>query len=153
MLLRLLTFGALATTAACFTSERDPVLIVTDIEVTGENDLSLLDVEVHLFDESTRAHLGCSGQRQGMEPVDDNDIRYALDAVFVRPDESEIIDRDLIGRPIEMIVIEDDEFPCPEPPGPEDDVIGLAAGLDIATFDVGQLLTFDRVTAIRVTFD
>ena len=153
MLLRLLTVGALAVTAACVESDRDPVLIVTDLEVTGENDLSLLDVEVHIFDQTTRTHLGCSGQDQGMESVDDNDIRYALEAVFVHGDESEVIDRDLLGRSIEMIVIEDDDLPCPEPPGPDDDVIGLAPDLDIATFDAGALLAFDRVTAIRVTFD
>ena len=152
--LSLALFAATAA-AACETSDHTRIPKVTDLTVTNEDDFSLLDVEVHLFDSTTHAHLGCSGQNQGMEPVDASDVVYQLDAHFIRaiPDEDQLMtEDDLVGRGIEMQIIEDDALPCPEPPGLEDDVIGIAT-VDFTTFDLGRSLSFDDVVNVRVTFD
>lgn len=133
--------------------EHEPRVLVRDIEVTDENDFSALDVEVHLFDEATRVHLGCSGRDQGMEIVDASDVRYAINAEFERPNGDTLLADDLRGRSLELIVIEDDVNPCPLPPDQEDDVIGLRQGLDHATLELGALQSFDDVVALRVVFD
>ncbi len=132
----------------------EPDLRLTTLRVTGESDLGLLDVEVHLFDADSHEHLGCAGQDEGLEGVDVDDVTYHLDAWFRRP----YVDDDvrpwmLDGRAVELQVIEDDVAPCPSPPGIEDDVIGISPPLDRLTFERGTTLTFDRVTAIRVVID
>jgi hypothetical protein len=127
--------------------------MVREIEVTGETDLGALDVEVHLFDQGTRVHLGCSGRDQGMEVVDVSDVRYSINAEFERPNGDTLYADDLRGRPLELIVIEDDVNPCTRPPDMEDDVVGIRQGLDHATLALGGLQSFDNVIALRVVFD
>lgn len=133
--------------------EREPRVVVREIEVTGEEDFSALDIEVHLFDQGTRQHLGCSGRDQGLEIVDASDIRYSVDADFEAPDGDTLLADDLRGRPLELIVIEDDVNPCRQPPDQEDDVVGIRDGLDYDTLSLGTLQSFDDVIALRIVFD
>lgn len=154
MLLRLLTLATLATTtAACF-GESDPVLRITDLEITGETDFGALDVEVHLFDQTSREHLGCAGNEEGLEEIDASDVHYAVDAFFRRSgSDNEVYPDELEGRVLELIVIEDDLAPCPAPPGPDDDVVGLLADSDLVELEAGPTLGFDDVVLIRVAVE
>ncbi len=138
--------------AACIGKHRDEV-VITDIQITGETDFGALDVEVHLFDDVTGTHLGCAGAAQGLEGVDASDVAYSVYANIEQPDGDVIYADDLEGRVLELIVIEDDVAPCPTPPGPEDDVVGLREGLDHGTLDRGPIQAFDDVVALRVAFE
>lgn len=151
-MLRHLVLAALAASAAaCIDSE--PTFQVTELEVSGETDFGLLEVEVHLFDQDTRVHLGCAGEEEGLEDVDASDIRHLISAELIRPGTDDgLHESDLAGRRIEMIVIEDDDLPCPVPPGPDDDVIGIALDLGVGAFDTGAIFSFDRVVAMRAGF-
>lgn len=134
--------------------QHDPELLVTDIAVTGETDFGNLDVEVHLFDAVTHAHLGCAGAGEGLEKVDADDIHYEVSAFFRDPiTRHQVPPAAVDGRPIEVQVIEDDLDPCPTAPGPDDDVIGISPALDVATFDRGETLAFDRVVTLRVSIE
>lgn len=131
-----------------------PDLRITTLEVTGEVDFGLLDVEVHLFDASTHEHLGCSGEYEGLEGVDLDDVTYRLDAWVREPyADVAVAPRDLTGRMIELQVIEDDLGQCPDPPGLQDDVIGISPPLDRSTFDSGLMLSFDRVSTIQLVIN
>jgi hypothetical protein len=152
---RLLFVGALAAgLMACGSTDHEPRLFIDELEITGETDFGALDVEVHLFDEATRAHLGCAGADEGLEQVDASDIRYTLDA-FVRSTATgdALTESELFGRSIEVIVIEDDAVPCPAPPGPDDDVVGLAGQLGLEVFDTAPVLAFEGVVALGVGLD
>lgn len=141
----------LALTLAACADDGLEHLEITTIQVTGEVDFGALEVEVHLFDAVDLTHLGCAGQDDGLEQVDDSDVRYQLVARFQDPrDGSEVDALDLAGRAIEVQVIEDDTDRCPTPPGPDDDVIGIATGLD---FRAGQTVAFDNVTALRIAIE
>lgn len=156
MLLRLLAVTTLATTtAACFGGDSDPVLRITDLQITGETDFGALDVEVHLFDENTREHLGCAGSQDGLQEVDASDFHYEVYASFRHGDDTdrELFPEELAGRSIELIVIEDDVAPCPVPPGIDDDVVGLRTGLGLTDFELGTTLSFDDVVALRVAVE
>lgn len=137
-------------TGACGGGSGD-ALRITDIEVTGETDFGSLEVEVHLFDALDHTFLGCAGQGEGLEDVDASDVTYAVSAYFRGPDSDfEIDPLDLAGRSIEVQVIEDDTDPCPAPPGPDDDVIGIATGID---FYAGQTVAFEDVTLLRIAVE
>lgn len=135
-------------TGACGGGSGD-ALRITDIEVTGETDFGSLEVEVHLFDALDHTFLGCAGQGEGLEDVDASDVTYAVSAYF-RDSDFEIDPVDLAGRSIEVQVIEDDTDPCPAPPGPDDDVIGIATGID---FYAGQTVAFEDVTLLRIAVE
>ncbi|HVV82834.1 MAG TPA: hypothetical protein VHE35_07125 [Kofleriaceae bacterium] len=131
-----------------------PDLRLTRLEVTGENDFGLLDLEVHLFDADTHEHLGCSGQDQGLEDADEDNVMYGLDAWFVRPySDGELRPWMLGGRTLEIQVIEDDADRCPAPPGAMDDMIGISGPVDRDTFERAPMLSFDRVMAIQIQID
>lgn len=144
----LLAALALSLAAGCTGGDGVDRLWLTDIEVTGETDFGALDVEVHLFDAIDHTHLGCAGQGDGLEDVDQSDVHYQVAALFQDPvDGGEVTPFDIVGRSIEVQVIEDDVAPCPAPPGPDDDVIGIATGLDFYT---GRPVTFDNVIDLRI---
>jgi hypothetical protein len=102
---------------------------VSAIRVTGETDGpgTRLEVEVHLEDADSGADLGCSGQDQGMGPVDYDDTDYAVRAWFVKPDGAPLGLDDLAGRRVRVHVIEDDSQPCPGPITRDDDDMGRSA--------------------------
>ncbi|HTJ47658.1 MAG TPA: hypothetical protein VL463_36430 [Kofleriaceae bacterium] len=102
------------------------------IEVHGVTDNlgDNLEVELHLEDATTGADLGCTGQSQGMEQVDDDDIPYTIDARFVRRSDGALLDmNDLAGRTIRVHAIEDDDDPCPGNIGSFDDDMGTSASV------------------------
>lgn len=132
----------------------DPEIRITSLRVTGESDWGRLDVEVHLYDAVTHQHLGCAGDGEGLEDVDANDITYRLDAWFREPVADVALHPSVLdGRTVELQVMENDTSPCPEPPHPEDDVIGISPPLGRAAFDAGATLAFDRVVELRVVAD
>lgn len=140
--------------SGCIFVDSGPELRITQLRVTGESDFGMLDVEVHLFDASTHQFLGCSGEQEGLEHVDDNDLTYRVDAWFRHPDhDMELEPSDVRGRLVEVQVIEDDVAPCPAPPGIDDDVIGISPALTADTFDARPVLAFDRVPAIQIVID
>lgn len=145
---------ALAGGAGCIFVDHDREVRITELEVTGETDWGLLDVEVHLFDADTHQHLGCAGAAEGLERVDEDDVMYHVDAWFRAPYADVAIEPwELDGRALELQVIEDDVGVCPEPPSIEDDMIGISPPVDRAMFEVGPMLSFDRVMGIRVVID
>lgn len=146
-----LVLGA-AALGACTGGNAVPELHITDIEVTNEVDTlaGALEIEVHLFDAVSHEHLGCSGQDHGLEHVDASDIPYAVDAYFVSTATGlRLTQDDLIGRSVEVQVIEDDAEPCPVAPGTSDDVVGIAT-TDPSAFDRGDTVAFDSVVALRI---
>ncbi len=149
-LARIVLALALAT-AACTGGDGRERLGITTIEVTGETDLGALEVEVHLFDALTGGHLGCAGQGDGLEDVDHSDVRYQVFGCFRDPVYgNEVAPSAVVGRAVDVHVIEDDSMPCLDRPGPDDDVIGIATGLDLAA---GQTVGFDDVTALRIAIE
>jgi hypothetical protein len=137
----------------CFGSS-PPKLWITDVEVTGETDFGALEVEVHLFDADTAEYLGCSGQDQGLRDVDASDLDYAVDAHFVDPGGvHRVSPDDLVGRAVEIQVIEDDQDPCPVQPGAQDDVIGISDPIDGASIGPDLPLAFDRVVSLHLAVD
>lgn len=111
------------------------VMWASAIRVTGETDGlgSALEVELHLEDATTGVDLGCTGQDQGMESVDDDDVDYAIDAHFVKPDGSMLAMDDLAGRSVRVHAIEDDDDPCPGNIGSFDDDLGTSAAVPAAS--------------------
>jgi hypothetical protein len=104
------------------------VMWASAIRVHGETDTLAggLEVELHLEDATTGADLGCTGQGQGMEPVDLDDTDYSVDAHFVKPDGSLLAMSDLSGRTVRVHAIEDDDDPCPGNIGSWDDDMGTS---------------------------
>ena len=123
---------ALTLVAGCGTSARPrdaavpptPVdtLAVRTIEVTHQRDWPTprLEVEIHFFDAISNEHLACAS----LVSVDRADVRYDIDDQ-VAPIAA------LRGRQLRVEVIEDDADPCPVPPGPRDDTIGLLGPITV----------------------
>jgi hypothetical protein len=132
----------------------DPELEIDHLEVTGESDgISALDVEVHVFDADTGEWLGCAGQEQGLEEVDQSDVAYD---VLAYPEDAggfRLRDSDLFGRNVYFQVIEDDIDPCPAPPNYDggDDLIGESGPLPGDIFSTPAHYSFDRVVDLGVS--
>ena len=151
IVLAALAAGA-AGAAGCGTSP--PELWITDVEVTNETDFGALEVEVHLFDADSGAFLGCSGQDQGLRDVDASDVDYAVRAHFVDPGGTvRLTPDDLAGRSITIQVIEDDQDPCPFPPGTLDDVIGISDPVGGDAIGPDLPLAFDDVVSLHLAVD
>lgn len=149
----ILLAAAAAGAGGCIIDAGDD-LRITELRVTGESDFGLLDVEVHLFDGLTREHLGCSGEYEGLEHVDYNDVTYHLDAWFREPwADHEVRPWMLDGRLIEIQVVEDDVARCPDPPSIEDDMIGISPMVDRRMFERAPTLAFDHVMELRITIE
>lgn len=89
-----------------------------------------LEVELHLEDATTGVDLGCTGQDQGMEPVDDDDIDYTIDAHFVALGTGALLGMDdLAGHTVRVHATEDDDDPCPGNIGTFDDDMGTSAAV------------------------
>lgn len=121
----------------------DSHLQLRAIQVDNETDSgNVLEVEVHVLDATTGAFLGCSGNLQGLVNVDQSNLRYNVDAHFVKPGglvgypapRSEWLTRkDVEGKTLKLVVIEDDLSACPTPADPEDDVLGTSVSLAAAS--------------------
>lgn len=92
-----------------------PLVKVKEIQVINESDgIGRLEVEVHLYDQATGVFLGCSGQINGLEEVDNSGTFYNVDARFRRPlFGPDLTFQDIQDRDVYMTVIEDDSRPCP----------------------------------------
>lgn len=103
---------------------------------------------------ATREYLGCSGQVEALEDVDESDVTYHLDAWFRSPyDDEELPPSILDGRTVELQVSEDDDLPCPAPPSEDDEMIGISGPIDRAMVDDAPMLTFGRVVELRLEID
>lgn len=109
------------------------ILRIKQLEVGAVTDSGLLEVEVHLVNAATGATLGCSGMLQGLNGVDGGQIRYDVNAHFVRPGgilgypnprREWLTESDVQGVELRAIVVEDDLAACPTPQGTDDDLIG-----------------------------
>jgi hypothetical protein len=100
------------------------VLRVTAIQVPNldPNESGLLEMEVHLYEMGSGTFLGCSGAIHGMLTVDQPGVPYALNAYFVRPgsvsrypapQRAWLTHADVRGRMLKVVVVEDDDTPCP----------------------------------------
>lgn len=132
---------------------------ITEIEIANEDDSgTLLEVEVHLFDARTGLFLGCSGERDGLEYVDEPGVVYYPDATFGRaPDGRSLLTVDeLIGRDLFAVVIEDDQEPCPVPTNEGtvdiviDDLIGESPVFRGEDLEVGVAFGFGNVTWLEM---
>jgi hypothetical protein len=145
---------SLSSLVAC-TGTNDPELEIDQIQVTGETDgISALDVEVHVFDADTDEWLGCAGQEQGLEQVDQSDVTYDVSAFPEDGGGFRLRDSDLFGRNIYFEVIEDDIDPCPAPPNfaGGDDLIGDSGPISGDSLGAPGLdLAFGRVDELGVT--
>lgn len=137
-------------------SNTSPVeLRVHTLEVTREDDgISSLDIEIHIFDEATGEHLGCSGSDQGLEEVDASDVNYRLNAHFRSADRNERMTIDMVeGRTLIFDVWEDDARPCPTAPSDVDgdDPVGTSGPLQGDSIDIG-VLTFGNVNELELGY-
>jgi hypothetical protein len=107
-----------------------------------------------MFDAETLEHLGCSGEYEGLSGVDRNDVTYRVDAWFRDPSGDFALEPWILnGRTVELVVSEDDDGRCPEPPGSTDDMIGISGPIDRAMVEGGPMLSFDRVMGIRLVIE
>lgn len=124
---------------------------VTGIEITGEMESSLLDVEVHLYDADTGEFLGCSGGLHGLNSVDASDQFYRVNAFFTMMDYTILTYEMIEERSVYLLVIEDDRFACPGAyVSGTDDVVGRSndfCGCDLAE---QQDLSFGNVTRLII---
>ncbi len=100
--------------------------------------------------------LGCSGADSGLRDVDEASVRYFVSGYFQRPPdgETELTLDDVVNRDVFLLVIEDDQDPCPLPTNEgsfdliADDLIGESAvfrGEDLAD---GLVFAFDDVARL-----
>lgn len=136
-------------------TDGSPELRIYTLEVTREDDgISALDIEIHVFDEATGAHIACAGNDQGLEEVDASDVNYRLNAHFRRTDRSTRLTLDYVeGRTLIFDVWEDDSRPCPEPPSEMDgdDPVGTSGPLPGEAIDIG-VLTFGNVNELELGY-
>lgn len=124
-------------------------LWITQIEVLGESDgLTRLDIEVHLFDRASRAHLGCSS----LEPVDVSGELFELEASFRDASGRRVEPADLFGRDVVIEVIEDDFEPCPAPPdlANGDDPVGTSGPIFGEDLGLTGPLSFENVAVLTL---
>jgi len=96
-----------------------PAVKINEIEVKNLTDgIGSLEMEVHIHEAGTDRFLGCSGQLNGLQPVDVSGRRYAVNARFTldQSRQRNVTYFDIKDKNIYVVVIEDDEFPCPCPP-------------------------------------
>lgn len=131
---------------------------ITEIEITNEDDpASLLEVEVHLYDARSGAFLGCSGDADGLAPVDEADVAYLVTGYFGRVPSGDLLTvDDVIGRDLFAVVIEDDHEPCPMPTNEgtfdliTDDLIGESPVFRGEDLDRGVAFGFGDVVWIVI---
>jgi hypothetical protein len=129
----------------------DGPIYVSEIMVTGDYDLTRLEVEVHIVDANTGRLLGCAGDHQGLRHVNYPDVMYEVYAEFHTPNGNTLYYSDLKYRDIEIWVIEDDLDPCPAPFLPNvDDVIGISGVIDGRELRRQIRLSFDDVVHLRI---
>lgn len=138
----------------------DPTFVaITEIEIANESDSgTLLEVEVHLYDWQTGLFLGCSGQADGLGQVDESGVTYFPTGFFGRPpDGADLLTvEELIGRDLFVVVVEDDDEPCPVPTNDgtfdlvTDDHIGTSPVFRGEDLDVGVAFGFDDVTWVVI---
>lgn len=157
-----LLIATLVTAAGACTDVLTPAptfVAITEIEVTNETDSgTLLEVEVHLYDARSGFFLGCSGEADGLGPVDESDIPYFVTAFFGRaPDGAELLTvEELEGRDVFVVVVEDDQDPCPVPTNDgtldlvTDDLIGTSPVFRGEDLHVGVGFGFDAVTWVTI---
>jgi hypothetical protein len=94
----------------------DDIVRVTSMEMAAGfvDESGTLEMEVYVFDNATNVLLGCVGSANGMGPVNDAGVRYALDARMIdlagRPLKASALD----GKLLRFEVWEDDDNPvCP----------------------------------------
>lgn len=127
---------------------------VDAIEVTGEVDtlgFGDLEIEVHLSDADTGAFIGCTGEDQGLDAVDENDTRYDVLGVFVDSTGARLSGAALAGRNLIVRVMEDDNFACPGALDLiSDDEVGVSAPVPAADLPGHAPMTFGGVTALEL---
>jgi hypothetical protein len=147
--------------AGCAPPLQQELLIIDELEVTGVSDFSKLDLEVHLYElideEGTERYLGCAGEGSGLEDVDLSDVRFDLEAFFVTSNGTQPLEaEDLTAERFRLVVIEDDEMPCPveqnATDGPvidrQDDLVGKSSAIDRGDLRWRVSLSFDDVVRI-----
>ncbi len=118
---KVISFGGVTHLKLGRTDLRPPsaAVKINEIEVKNISDgIGNLEVEVHIHEAGTDQFLGCSGQLNGLEPVDVSGRRYAVNARFTldQSRQRNLSYYDVKNKNIYAVVIEDDEFPCPCPP-------------------------------------
>lgn len=125
------------------------VIRVTEIAVDESEVLGYLEVEVHLYDADTNARLGCTGEYQGLDGVDDGGISYQVISDFVTPSSQPLLFADVAGLSVRVEVTERDNGAivehCPDPPDDDDDTIGVSEPMDADEFDPAAGMQFDDV--------
>jgi hypothetical protein len=147
LLAGLLLFGIVSGVAGCH--DGPDRLWITQIEVLGESDgLTRLDIEVHLFDMASRAHLGCSS----LESVDESGTLYDVEGFFTDMSGRRVEPADLFGRDVVIEVIEDDVEPCPAPPdiAGGDDPVGTSGPIFGEDLGLTGPLSFENVAVLEL---
>jgi len=131
-----------------------PKLIrISEIEVDEEDTSGKLEIEVHLYQDSTNVFLGCSGADQGLEGVDTSDVLYDVDAYFIKPGGGDqyLTLPDLEQKNIFIQVMEDDDHPCPGFYDPNsDDLVGTSDPFPASDFATPQVMAFGRVYHLKI---
>ena len=132
------------------TSPGPDVIRVTEIAVDDTELWGYLEVEVHLYDADTGETLGCTGENEGLDGVDDGGVSYQVLSDFVTPTSEPLLFDDIADRNVIVEVTERDNldgysYRCPVPPGDDDDVIGTSEPFVASAFDPALGMAFGDV--------
>jgi hypothetical protein len=132
-------------------------LVISEIEVTDVKDQGSadnpLEVEIHLFEQSTNRFLGCAGRSSGLQSVRRSDSLYHVSAYF-RTSRAPVVFSDIAAHEVFLAGFEDDLDPCPDPPRTSgfirDDSLGVSQPFSAATLESEPLLRFGRVAHLKL---
>lgn len=93
-------------------------IVINEIRVADIGSDGLLaesyEVEVHLFDQDSGRYIGCAGENTGLGDVSDSNATYTVSAWFQSAQTAGHVQMDDVrGQRIEVVVIENDDEPCP----------------------------------------
>jgi len=138
-----------------------PAVKINEIEVKNLTDgIGSLEMEVHIYEAGTDRFLGCSGQLNGLQPVDVSGRLYAVNARFTldQSRQRNVTYFDIRDKNIYVVTIEDDEFPCPCPPDYGsfglDDLVAISApfpGTEL--FQTKELRNLGNLTLLTMSLE
>jgi hypothetical protein len=138
-----------------------PAVKINEIQVKNLSDgIGSLEIEVHIHELGTDRFLGCSGQINGLREVDVSGRFYVVNAKFTldQSRQRNLTYYDVKDKNIYLVIIEDDEAPCPCPPsygglGLDDLVVISAPFPGAELFQAKEITNLGNLTHLSLGLD